>query len=337
MIGLALMMVIVAVATPQGTFWIQQQLGFFKKNNQDTSTTLAIPGDIIGDPTRDRLASLQNMILTHQWTDSIALLANNHNQNHNQVSWSSPQSLAATWLAYDDPLQLPLLVQEEQNEENDNYRIVDTLAVLTRYVAATCYFAWNGHKINDNTFDYEPGLGHNLNTSLTRWKNNTHWMTDQPTCNWYGIECEDSKRLVALNLTNNHLDGTLPPEVWKLTDLRLLDLSNNQIQGTALQVQQQQQHHNDNDNDDNANENGTPLSLEYIFLSHNSIEGTLSSAFVKNSIELRILDLGYNRIGGSLPTELNLLSNLNQLNLQHNDLGGKIPSLTNLAGSLGMS
>src|SRR5690606_4916049 len=42
------------------------------------------------------------------------------------------------------------------------------------------------------------------------WTNNTGWMGPRGTeCFWYGVVCQDGK-VVALNLANNNLTGTMP-------------------------------------------------------------------------------------------------------------------------------
>lgn len=65
-------------------------------------------------------------------------------------------------------------------------------------------------------------------------------------------------------------------------------------------------------------------SLESLFLSYNSITGTISR-HVGQMTGLREFYIFGNRLTGSIPTELGRLSNLTDLVLAHNFLSGSLP------------
>ncbi len=62
------------------------------------------------------------------------------------------------------------------------------------------------------------------------WAANTNWMTDAPVSSWHGITVEDSL-VIALELPDNGLDGSLPPAVGDFADLQRLNLSGNNLAG----------------------------------------------------------------------------------------------------------
>lgn len=59
------------------------------------------------------------------------------------------------------------------------------------------------------------------------WRRRDNWLTDAPLGSWYGVEVDQSGRVVGLHLGSNRLSGALPPELGDLTHLAHLDLSYN--------------------------------------------------------------------------------------------------------------
>ncbi len=170
------------------------------------------------------------------------------------------------------------------------------------------------------------------------WNNNTNWL--QPGQNvetWYGVtvvgdrvtgldlsnnnlfgiippEIGDLDQLVTLNFFNNSINDVLPSELGNLGSLQTLDLSQNQLFGEVpasfLSL----------------------ISLNYLNLSENSFDGDLLIFTALTS--LNNLFLSGNFFYGSIPSEIELLSNLVQLDLSFNSLDGALPTtlgnLTNL-------
>ena len=63
------------------------------------------------------------------------------------------------------------------------------------------------------------------------WNNNTNWCSDKPLEEWYGVYTHLG-RVVAIDLSNNNLVGTLPSELASLTQLKSLNLAINRITGS---------------------------------------------------------------------------------------------------------
>ena len=69
-------------------------------------------------------------------------------------------------------------------------------------------------------------------TDGDNWTNNTHWLSDRPLGEWYGVVTNADGRVSWLNLSSNQLSGSIPPELGNLTNLTLLALSANQLSGS---------------------------------------------------------------------------------------------------------
>ncbi|CAN0326977.1 unnamed protein product, partial [Scytosiphon promiscuus] len=67
-------------------------------------------------------------------------------------------------------------------------------------------------------------------TDGPNWKKNTNWNTGAPLSEWYGVTA-DQGRVVELRLDNNNLQGTIPPDLGKLTALKSLHLEENHLSG----------------------------------------------------------------------------------------------------------
>ena len=70
-------------------------------------------------------------------------------------------------------------------------------------------------------------------TGGTNWTNNTSWLGEAGTeCDWYGVTCNDGS-VVALDLSNNELAGSIPLSLQNLTSLTDLDISDNSLDGSV--------------------------------------------------------------------------------------------------------
>ncbi|KAL5798769.1 hypothetical protein ACOSQ2_003589 [Xanthoceras sorbifolium] len=110
--------------------------------------------------------------------------------------------------------------------------------------------------------------------------------------------------LVELAMPNNHLEGPIPPEFCHLNHLEVLNLAGNSLSSIPSCF--------------------SPLSLKQVHLSRNMLQGELKDAF-RNSSFMVTLDLGYNRINGSILNWIVRLSNLTYLILNNNHLQGSVP------------
>ena len=59
------------------------------------------------------------------------------------------------------------------------------------------------------------------------WLEKGNWLSDKVLEEWYGVDTDGQGRVVQLELHSNNLQGELPKELWELTELTELALSNN--------------------------------------------------------------------------------------------------------------
>ena len=178
-------------------------------------------------------------------------------------------------------------------------------------------------------------------TGGPNWVNNENWLTDAPLGEWYGVDTDNSGRVVRLdldgrwdsdareyilhglsgpvppelgNLANltrldlghNFLSGPVPPELGRLTDLESLHLGGNGLTGPI------------------PTELGELASLTGLWLYSNSLTGPVPPELGRLA-DLESLHLGGNDLSGPIPPELGRLADLESLNLDYNDLTGPIP------------
>jgi Leucine-rich repeat (LRR) protein len=112
--------------------------------------------------------------------------------------------------------------------------------------------------------------------------------------------------LLIIDLQENHIFGSIPPNLGKLSYLVNLNLTSNLLKGTIPE------------------EISNLSRLEQLFLSHNFFPGSIPSALGKIR-HLGLLDLSHNKFSGEIPTSLGNLALLNSLFLNNNLLSGTIP------------
>lgn len=67
-------------------------------------------------------------------------------------------------------------------------------------------------------------------TGGTSWNNRSAWVSDMDVGDWHGVTSEGG-RVVNLSLPDNGLSGPLPAEIANLEELRVVDLSDNDLSG----------------------------------------------------------------------------------------------------------
>jgi len=170
------------------------------------------------------------------------------------------------------------------------------------------------------------------------WTTNTGWGTATDPCGWYRVECSESS-VTALHLFDTGLTGTIPPELFDLHELRVLDLGGNALTG-AIPLGLANLHGLDGlFLDDNDLEGSIPAELgaldelRNLYLSHNKFGGSLTPE-LGGMVALEYFYATGNRLTGSIPSELGNLSRLRILGLRDNRLSGELPDGLGRLGNL---
>jgi len=142
------------------------------------------------------------------------------------------------------------------------------------------------------------------------WYNENNWLSTNPVCLWYGVECLDEPGMVGLvqsiNLTANGLEGVLPRELALLQlNCRSIDLSYNSIGGAVIDL--------------------APMkNLQQLYLGPNFFVSTIPSSIYQLS-HLTHLYLNDCILTGGIDSAIGGLTNLQGLGLHNNALRGSIP------------
>ena len=143
-------------------------------------------------------------------------------------------------------------------------------------------------------------------TDGQNWINNTHWMSNKPLGQWYGVTTTSDGRVSRVELGENQLIGNIPLELGNLTELTYLVLNRNHLSGEI------------------PPELGHLGKLETLELARNSLGGEIPRE-LRNLTQLEWLGLGGNQLTGEIPRELGRLTNLTGIYLWENQIRGEIP------------
>ena len=113
-------------------------------------------------------------------------------------------------------------------------------------------------------------------TGEANWTNNTNWLTNAPVGQWYGVTTDDNGRVTNLDLNDNQLSGTIPPQLGNLANLRSLSLRDNQLSGEI------------------PPEVGSLANLEWLRLNNNQLTGEIPAELGRLT-NLTVLSLSGNQ------------------------------------------
>jgi len=196
--------------------------------------------------------------------------------------------------------------------------------------------------------------------SLPNWG-----MRTQDECFWKGMTCNENGMLVEIKLPNRDCVGTLPKELGLFSNLKVIDFSKNKLQGSIpeelydnLELEGMFLYKNQLSGTISS-KIGELWNLTHVHLSHNQISGSIPprmasrskirqiryfnvhrnqmTGSIPSNMRLRkmfFMDLGYNKLSGTLPSDLGTQSvRLRHLYLDHNNFEGSFPSEVLNAGN----
>ncbi|KAL6196940.1 hypothetical protein ACLB2K_032553 [Fragaria x ananassa] len=136
--------------------------------------------------------------------------------------------------------------------------------------------------------------------------------------------------LQTLFLSDNHLDGTIPPSICEIQYIWILSLRNNQLSGEFPQAWSLWSEikvvdvSRNNLSGNIPSSMGIPSSLVILKMNNNNFGGEIPSS-LQNCSELSRIDLGSNKFSGNLPSWIGSQETLVILQLRSNSFSGHIP------------
>ncbi|KAG5609103.1 hypothetical protein H5410_020384, partial [Solanum commersonii] len=141
----------------------------------------------------------------------------------------------------------------------------------------------------------------NLITSPNHFLAN-NWTKNASFCSWFGVTCSSKGQwVVALNLPNLQLQGTISPSLANLSFLRELNLENNLFHGL-----------------------GHLPRLRVINVKNNQLNGSIPTSLFQNC-RVQVISLAFNELSGEMWRGQWYVPELRVLNLRNNSLTGIVP------------
>ena len=289
---------------------------------------------VVQDPVEIRLRLPRDTLLTGDTVRAVAEIAdaNGHVLEHAEFTWGSTDVSVATV----DPEGLVMAVGVGAAE----IRAVEVFSGLARSVPVKVT------GLREELVELFEALRGEY------WTRRDNWGTDAPIDEWYGVTTDEGGRIVKLELSNNGLQGSIPPDIARLRYLEVLDLSQN---GWTPEVPFTHSPRRVLPRDFGVGRpwqesiaggahtwGDTSLPLDPVGISAFQLpvggdlcvhEVTRGPGYLRGSIppelgtleSLRVLDLGYNFLEGPIPPELGNLERLEVLTLPRNWLTGTLP------------
>eukprot|EP00526_Cylindrotheca_closterium_P005926 CAMPEP_0113636168 /NCGR_PEP_ID=MMETSP0017_2-20120614/18875_1 /TAXON_ID=2856 /ORGANISM="Cylindrotheca closterium" /LENGTH=580 /DNA_ID=CAMNT_0000547023 /DNA_START=72 /DNA_END=1814 /DNA_ORIENTATION=- /assembly_acc=CAM_ASM_000147 len=175
-----------------------------------------------------------------------------------------------------------------------------------RFILMTLFFATNG--------EY--------------WSLLAGWCGGTDHCGWSGVSCS-SGAVTGIDLATNNLSGTIPEEIFALSQLQRLNMFANSLLGTIPNLSLLY-HLKEIDLQNNlltgpAFPTSLPNGLTSYKITGNTLDGTIPTSIDKWT-QLQTLWAGKNQISGTIPTQFGKLNRLTSLYLYENGLQGSVPS-----------
>ncbi|KAM1242525.1 hypothetical protein ACFX2G_034869 [Malus domestica] len=163
--------------------------------------------------------------------------------------------------------------------------------------------SWNLHTLDLSNNRMEGQIPPVLSPSLVRLRLGSNFLDGKipSTAN------ATHQTLTYLEMENNSLIGSIPPELGDYQNLALLNLAQNHLSG-ALPV-----------------ELGSLSHLQVLKLQFNNLSGGIPFQITQLP-KLSILNISWNSLSGSIPPSVSNMQNLTNMNLQGNKLSGSIPA-----------
>jgi len=173
------------------------------------------------------------------------------------------------------------------------------------------------------------------------WSNS--WNLNQSMSTWYGVTLNSDGCVIALNLSNNNLSGSIASELGHLNKLSSLKLNNNNLQGSIpdeigdLSNLTELRLDNNNLSGSIPDNLGNLYQASEVRLNNNQLSGNIPN-LLAGLHAVEILLMQNNQLTGTIPSGISALNNLTTFTIQNNNMSGcYLPSLSSLCGQVGSS
>jgi len=127
----------------------------------------------------------------------VAFLKVYGTNDENLYDKNAPEGKSRDWIIYSDEIKLKINEVGEQRAQQ-------------RYILCAFYYATNG----------------------VFWKRNNWLNAETSECEWNGVNCTDTNIITDINLREINITGPILKEIESLTQLKVLNLTNNSISGS---------------------------------------------------------------------------------------------------------
>jgi len=174
-------------------------------------------------------------------------------------------------------------------------------------------------------------------TGGSSWLDADNWNDDSVSvCDWHGVHClsEDivgaASVVKEISLPSNKLTGTVPPQIFDLQFLEVLNIRDNmvaiQMEGIVNEVHLLKSIYMDNTLISSLNGIGKLKNLRTLHLQQNNFVGQPLSEEVFSLTKLKHLYISDANFGGQLSSSISNLKNLEDFYCHKNEMTGEIPS-----------
>ncbi|KAK8585523.1 hypothetical protein V6N13_050501 [Hibiscus sabdariffa] len=150
-------------------------------------------------------------------------------------------------------------------------------------------------------------------------------------CSWPGINCDQSNRVISINLASKSLSGSLPPDIATLSELRSVFLQQNSLSGSVpsfANLSKLQTILLDGNAFTSVSSDAFfgLSSLQTLSLSQNTKLSQWTFPDLSQSASLVEVQLDNTNLYGTLPDVFESLNSLQSIRLSYNNLSGTLPA-----------